>query len=451
MPWRVSTNKKLFQIARIMKKLLFIVLFATLATTMNAQPPVVFGFDNGTTQGWTTIDADNDGACWVHSMEVLGENSGYESDYCMVSYSWDSISGSLSPNNYLVSPRIHVTQNRHLRFKAKQVSCTGSLYNDHFGVAVSTTGNVNAADFTTILEGNLTYAVTSSGWREILLDLSEYADQDIYIAIRHFVTGGKGYIKVDQIELVSIAEQGLYYDDGICTSLVGVGGNLVWAVMFPSDMIRSFSGGCLTKVALYETLYNQHNLQLKIHLGGNSAPGELVYSEIYTPLGGIEGFHFHELETPIEIDGTRNLWIVFYQITGQFDTFPGAVCDDVSGDPNGRWVSMDGFGSNWMDLAIAGLPGYTWMIRAYGTNILGEEEPLSYEALKLYPNPTTGQFTVEGANVERVEVYNLVGQKVHEAEGQVVNIDAANWHKGIYLVNIIERNGAVAAKKLVVK
>ena len=70
---------------------------------------------------------------------------------------------------------------------------------------------------------------------------------------------------------------------------------------------------------------------------------------------------------------------------------------------------------------------------------------------KLYPNPTTGQFTVEGANVEKVEVYNLVGQKVHEAEGQVVSIDAANWNKGIYLVNIIEQNGAVVAKKLVVK
>ena len=70
---------------------------------------------------------------------------------------------------------------------------------------------------------------------------------------------------------------------------------------------------------------------------------------------------------------------------------------------------------------------------------------------KLYPNPTTGQFTVEGANVAKVEVYNLVGQKVHEAEGQVVNIDAADWHKGIYLVNIIEQNGAVVAKKLVVR
>ena len=70
---------------------------------------------------------------------------------------------------------------------------------------------------------------------------------------------------------------------------------------------------------------------------------------------------------------------------------------------------------------------------------------------KLYPNPTTGQFTVEGANVARVEVYNLVGQKVHEVEGKSVSIDAAEWNKGIYLVNIIEENGAVVTKKLVVK
>ena len=75
---------------------------------------------------------------------------------------------------------------------------------------------------------------------------------------------------------------------------------------------------------------------------------------------------------------------------------------------------------------------------------------LSAEA-KLYPNPTTGQFTVEGANVAKVEVYNLVGQKVHEAEGKTVSIDAAEWNKGIYLVNIIEQNGAVVTKKLVVK
>jgi agmatine/peptidylarginine deiminase len=72
-------------------------------------------------------------------------------------------------------------------------------------------------------------------------------------------------------------------------------------------------------------------------------------------------------------------------------------------------------------------------------------------ATKLYPNPTAGEFAVEGANMAKVEVYNLVGQKVYQAEGAVVTIDATRWNKGIYLVNIINQNGAVETKKLVVK
>ena len=70
---------------------------------------------------------------------------------------------------------------------------------------------------------------------------------------------------------------------------------------------------------------------------------------------------------------------------------------------------------------------------------------------QLYPNPTTGQFTVEGVNMSQVEVYNLVGQKVYEAQGKVVNIDASGWNKGIYMVNITSMSGAVETKKLVVK
>ena len=51
-----------------------------------------------------------------------------------------------------------------------------------------------------------------------------------------------------------------------------------------------------------------------------------------------------------------------------------------------------------------------------------------------------------------MEVYNLVGQKVCEQQGsKVVSINATNWNKGIYLVNIIEQNGAVVTKKLVVR
>jgi hypothetical protein len=70
---------------------------------------------------------------------------------------------------------------------------------------------------------------------------------------------------------------------------------------------------------------------------------------------------------------------------------------------------------------------------------------------QLFPNPTNGNFTVQGANMAKVEVYNLVGQKVYEAQGNVVHVDAANWNKGLYLVNIINQEGSYETKKVLVK
>ena len=86
-------------------------------------------------------------------------------------------------------------------------------------------------------------------------------------------------------------------------------------------------------------------------------------------------------------------------------------------------------------------------------NLVGVTEIFS--ETKLYPNPTNGQFTVEGTNIAKVEIYNLVGQKVYETENgerRTENqINAINWNKGIYLVNITSTNGAVETRKLVVK
>ena len=74
---------------------------------------------------------------------------------------------------------------------------------------------------------------------------------------------------------------------------------------------------------------------------------------------------------------------------------------------------------------------------------------------ELYPNPTSGLFTIKGNDIAKVEVYNLVGEKVFEVESgkwKVENyLDASGWNKGIYLVSITKQNGAVETKKLVVE
>ena len=74
-----------------------------------------------------------------------------------------------------------------------------------------------------------------------------------------------------------------------------------------------------------------------------------------------------------------------------------------------------------------------------------------HNAFNIYPNPTDGIFTVKGSKIAKVEVYNIVGQKVYAQEGQVVNIDASRWLKGLYMVNILDQNGNVETKKLMLK
>ncbi len=124
---------------------------------------------------------------------------------------------------------------------------------------------------------------------------------------------------------------------------------------------------------------------------------------------------------------------------------------EFDGDEAFMFVSLKDFAKGYVQTSIEIETDYGIFEIAVHINedILSVNE-ISAKA-KLYPNPTTGQFTVEGANVAKVEVYNLVGQKVHEAEGKTISIDAAEWNKGIYLVNIIEQSGAVVTKKLVVR
>ena len=84
---------------------------------------------------------------------------------------------------------------------------------------------------------------------------------------------------------------------------------------------------------------------------------------------------------------------------------------------------------------------FEWLFDAVGETEL---------TTSIYPNPTHGNFTIECQGIAEVEIYNLMGQKVYEAQGQVVRIDASNWNKGMYLVNVKNQNGTTETRKLMV-
>ena len=178
-----------------------------------------FDFDDGTLQGWTTIDADGDGNTWVSSAEPgIYHNSGADltgegydgSAHFVLSGSYANQTGQvLTPDNYLVSPSME------LGGKIGFYACAqdAAYAAEHFGVAVSTTGNTNASDFTTIAEWTLTAAGTPSSrrkdqgtWGLFEVDLSDYKGQTGYVAIRHFGCSDQFILNIDDINIVSYDE-----------------------------------------------------------------------------------------------------------------------------------------------------------------------------------------------------------------------------------------------------
>ena len=163
-----------------------------------ASGDLYYDFADSTLANLTLIDANNDG----YNFRVY-PYGGYGGGMCLRSDSW--MAGgidNLNPDNFLVTPRVTASENTRFSFFARDADMPGIAPDpEHFGVAVSTTGNTNPADFTMVGEWNST-----GNYTEYSVDLSAYAGQQIYIALRHFNTTGECYyLYVDDIRISNIA------------------------------------------------------------------------------------------------------------------------------------------------------------------------------------------------------------------------------------------------------
>lgn len=157
-----------------------------------------FDFESDYMEGrlleWKVIDADGDSYNWM--LSPVGEGYGHNSsDGVMMSYSYSNYSGVLSPDNYLVSPRLSITANNH--YVTFYASALDEAYPaDHFGLAVSTT-NMQTSSFTMLQEWTMT--AKQGGWHEYAVDLNDYVGQVVYIAIRHFNSTDNFCLCVDDV------------------------------------------------------------------------------------------------------------------------------------------------------------------------------------------------------------------------------------------------------------
>ena len=157
-----------------------------------APSSLVYEFENDL-QGWTYFNPNGNSIKdpWNHyskTIALTGEKYSHSGKGHLVSVTFiDGVEPEYNPiDNYLVSPvKIKVAENTKVSFHA----CANKyfLYKEHFGLAVSTTANTSASDFTTIQDWHITDTVRTT-WKEYTADLSAYAGQEVYVAIRHFFT-----------------------------------------------------------------------------------------------------------------------------------------------------------------------------------------------------------------------------------------------------------------------
>lgn len=79
---------------------------------------------------------------------------------------------------------------------------------------------------------------------------------------------------------------------------------------------------------------------------------------------------------------------------------------------------------------------------------------LNLENIKLYPNPTTGNFTISGLEkVDKIEVYNSLGQEITTIVNNTQSSVSFDFSEksGVYMVTITDLNGRSATQKVIVK
>ena len=141
-------------------------------------------------EDWTTIDADGDGHNWFsHTNNGGWDYISHSGSGIVASESYDGgNSSALEPDNWLITPQLTLGGTLKVWLCGQDEECCA----EHFAFYISTTGT-DVENFTQMSDE---YIATSE-FKEYTADLSTYAGQRGYIAIRHFNTTDEFVLVLD--------------------------------------------------------------------------------------------------------------------------------------------------------------------------------------------------------------------------------------------------------------
>ncbi len=168
----------------------------------------------------------------------------------------------------------------------------------------------------------------------------------------------------------------MHYDDGEYTGSVGAGeAQFDVAIRFPVDALAPYDGLSMTTLRIYMSTSGVNSLYTgKVWTKTGSNDPELV-AEIEIDEASIvwDAWNDYELETPLVIDATKELWFGYY-IDEPADDF-AAAGSSVAQDGLGNMIYYGGAWATLLELAPT--LDYNWMLRGYVTDDAGDRMEMS--------------------------------------------------------------------------
>lgn len=89
------------------------------------------------------------------------------------------------------------------------------------------------------------------------------------------------------------------------------------------------------------------------------------------------------------------------------------------------------------------------------TNVLSVDNPNDFESLKLFPNPTQGNLTINNSKfIKTIEIYSVLGKPIKHfkvLQDTKLELELSDLSKGIYVVKISDINANTKSWKLILE
>jgi len=138
----------------------------------------------------------------------------------------------------------------------------------------------------------------------------------------------------------------------------------------------------------------------------------------------------------------------FFMSKGESATFfTHFYFNDVSGGYGAVQVILENDSTNVKDTAI-------FIVNVW--NSLLDVKRIDQLKFNIFPNPTTGEFSIQGEEIESIKIYDIKGQEIYAEETETLSNENVvkvkpkkDLPKGIYLVRV-KQAGNTSEKKVVV-